>query len=555
MTAPRGVPGSIGTLAVVAVVVLIVGTGAAVATLPASDPAATAACTADPTTVAPGESVTLDASSSQATSVEFDVDGDGTYDRQDSTDFVVTVSYSSAGTYQPTVRATDGSTDTTGCGTVTVESNDPPDAAVTADPDPAEPGQSVTLDAAGSSDPDGSIVEYRWDVDGDGTVDTTTGSPTTSTSFGQAGDHDVGVTVVDGDGATDTATTTVTVQANQAPSAALTGSPSTAEAGESVSLDASGSTDSDGSIAEYRWDLDDDGTVEQTTSSPTASTSFGQSGDYDLAVTVVDDDGATDAATWTVTVAANEPPVVSVTASPQPAVPGQTVQFDASASSDADGSIVTFRWDTDGDGSVEQTTNGPLVSTQYGQSGTYAVSLTVEDDEGATATTVRELTVRSPTASCEADPTTVGPTEAVTLDASGSPSPDTVDFDVDGDGTDDVTGRSTLTHTTSYDKAGTYEPRVRVHVGSQSATATCDTITVDAGGDSAATAAADQATTTANQATTTTADQATTGTATTAQGADEGEAGLPLAPIGVVGALLAALAVLWYVRVGTDGEA
>jgi len=546
-----------GTVAVVAVVLLTVGTGAALATLPASDPAATAACTADPMSVEPGDAVTLDASSSQATSVEFDVDGDGSYDRRDTTDFVVTVTYSISGTYQPTVRASDGSTDTTGCGTVTVSSNDPPEAALTANPDRAEPGQSVTLDASGSSDPDGSLVEYRWDLDGDGTVDTTTGSPTTSTSFTQAGDHNVGVTVLDGDGATDTATTTVAVQANQAPSAALTGSPSTAGTGETVSLDASGSTDADGSIPEYRWDRDGDGTVERTTSSPTASTSFGQSGEYDVAVTVVDDDGATDAATWTVTVAANEPPVVSLAASPAPAVPGQTVQLDASGSSDPDGSIVTYRWDTDGDGSVEQTTSGALVSTQYGQSGTYPVSVTIEDDEGATATTVHELTVRSPTASCEADPTTVGPTEAVTLEVSGSPSPDTVDFDVDGDGAFDVTGQSSRTHTTSYDQAGTYEPRVRVHVGGQSATATCDALSVDAGGNGAATAAADDdgaAASTLNQATTTTADQDTTRTATTARGEDEGEAGLPLAPVGVVGALVAVLAVLWYVRVGTDGE-
>jgi len=551
-------PATWWTLGVVAAVALTCSTGGAVATLPAGGPAAVASCTVSPSTVEGGDAVTLDASASQdASIVEFDVEGDGTYDRQDSTDFVITVSYSSAGTYQPTVRARNGSTDTSGCGTVTVEANDPPDAALTVDPDPVEPGQSVTLDASESSDPDGSIVEYRWDLDGDGTVDTTTGSPTTSTSFSQAGDHDVAVTVVDGEGATDAGTTTVTVRANRPPSAALTGSPSTAETGETVSLDAGGSTDSDGSISEYRWDLDGDGTVERTTSAPTASTSFGQSGEYDVAVTVVDDDGATDVATWTVTVAANEPPVVSLAASPAPAVPGQTVQLDASGSSDPDGSIVTYRWDTDGDASVERTTSGALVSTQYGQSGTYAVSVTVEDDEGATATTVHELAVRSPAASCEADPTTVGPTEAVTLEASGSPSPDTVDFDVDGDGAFDVTGQSSRTHTTSYDQAGTYEPRVRVHVGGQSATATCDALSVDAGGDGAATTAADDdgaAAITLNQATTTTADHDTTRTATTARGEDEGEAGLPLAPVGVVGALVAVLAALWYVRDGTDGE-
>jgi glucose/arabinose dehydrogenase len=89
--------------------------------------------------------------------------------------------------------------------------NDPPTAAVTASPSPALVGQTVTFDASGSMDADGSVVEYRWDVGADGTVDATTSAPTFNESFASAGTRNVSVTVVDDDGATDAATATVAV--------------------------------------------------------------------------------------------------------------------------------------------------------------------------------------------------------------------------------------------------------------------------------------------------------------------------------------------------------
>jgi PKD repeat protein len=89
---------------------------------------------------------------------------------------------------------------------------------------------------------------------------------------------------------------------NLAPSAVLDYAPSNPTAGESVSFDASGSTDADGAIATYEWDFDGDGTVDATTADPRVTHAYAATGEYDATVTVSDGAGATDAATRTVAV-------------------------------------------------------------------------------------------------------------------------------------------------------------------------------------------------------------------------------------------------------------
>lgn len=78
---------------------------------------------------------------------------------------------------------------------------------------PAEPRvrQEVTFDATESYDPDGTIVEYRWDFDGDGTVDLTTTEPTASHTFEEGGGYQPRLTVVDNEGATNSYTGSIYV--------------------------------------------------------------------------------------------------------------------------------------------------------------------------------------------------------------------------------------------------------------------------------------------------------------------------------------------------------
>jgi 1-phosphatidylinositol phosphodiesterase len=77
-------------------------------------------------------------------------------------------------------------------------------------------GQSVTLDASASTDPDHGTLTYRWDFDNNGTWDATNSSPKVSRFYSNQGSHTVRLQVSDGENSAET-TTTVTVN-NVAPS-------------------------------------------------------------------------------------------------------------------------------------------------------------------------------------------------------------------------------------------------------------------------------------------------------------------------------------------------
>ncbi len=185
-------------------------------------------------------------------------------------------------------------------------SNHKPSANLTIAPNPVETGKQVTFDASGSTDSDGSIIRYQWDLDGNGSYETDTGStPTASSSFAKEGQVAVSVRVYDDGLAVDTATKTLTVGSPepQPPTASFSAQPNPAIASVPVHLDASGSSDPDGQIVKYEWDLDGNGSYETDTgSTPTTTHVFSETGTVDVGLRVTDDSGMTDSATVPVTV-------------------------------------------------------------------------------------------------------------------------------------------------------------------------------------------------------------------------------------------------------------
>jgi PKD repeat protein len=190
---------------------------------------------------------------------------------------------------------------------VTVEAPDaPPSAVLSATPHSGTAPLNVTADASASTDTDATpISSYRFDF-GDGTVKAPQTAPTASHTYTAAGSYTLTVTVTDTGGQSATATTQVTVTAPDLPPAAsLTATPSSGLAPLQVSLDASGSTDTDTSpVDTYRFDFGDGATTAATTGAIVAHT-YAAAGVYTAKVTVTDTAGLSSTATVQVTVFAN----------------------------------------------------------------------------------------------------------------------------------------------------------------------------------------------------------------------------------------------------------
>jgi len=296
-----------------------------------------------------------------------------------------------------------------------VECNTSPVAEIDA-PSAGNVGQSISFDANDSTDSDGSIVSYSWDF-GDG-HDGAGVSP--SHSYSEAGDYTVILTVTDNDGGTDQDSHGIEISepVNEAPKARFTYSPSDPGIGEEVRFTATFSRDSDGRIVSYEWSFGD-GSFEQGV---LVAHTYASDGTYTVALTVTDNDGASDSDSTIVQIDAEnsfpEPAFVVLASS---IVVGEEVAFDPSLSGDHDGEIVWYGWDWNGDGSVDLSIERSTVNERvlyswdtdmdgepesfteelecvrhvFSESGTYHVTLTVFDDEGAESRVGKSVVVMS----------------------------------------------------------------------------------------------------------------------------------------------------------------
>ena len=151
----------------------------------------TSASSSDPD---PGETATL--------TRRWDLDNDGSWDTGE-TGVTATRTFATPGTrtVRLEVRDTPDSAAHVTTLAVTVQ-NRAPTARIEQSPAAARPGQAVTLDSAGSSDPDGTVASRRWDLDNDGQFDDST-ETSVSQTYAAAGTYTARLEVTDDRGVTD----------------------------------------------------------------------------------------------------------------------------------------------------------------------------------------------------------------------------------------------------------------------------------------------------------------------------------------------------------------
>jgi PKD repeat protein len=265
-----------------------------------------------------------------------------------------------------------------------------------------------TFDASGSDDPDGSIDSYNWDFG-----DSTDSGEIIDHTYDAAGIYSVVLTVTDDGGATDADIQDVTVSEP----------PDTMHIGD---LDGDRTTNKNKWTARVTLEVHDsahnpvsNATVSGTWSEGAIGTSacttdasgqcmVSQAGILKRVPSVAfsvdditqetllyspaenhDEGGDSDGTTVTVylEVLTNQPPVASFIYS----CVDLACDFDASASTDPDGSVAVYEWNF-GDGNTDAV-SGVVAYHAYASDGSYTVALTVTDNEGASDTDTQTVTV------------------------------------------------------------------------------------------------------------------------------------------------------------------
>ena len=362
------------------------------------------------------------------------------------------------------------------------EGNEAPTSNLSVNPTSGESPLTVTFTLT-ASDNDGNISLWELDIDNDGSPDYSgTGDPpfTRVHTYANQGYYTAQLTVTDNEGKTGTDAITIIVNEssteNQSPTCTLLVTPSSGYAplGVTFSMDAH---DPGGTIVSWSLDIDNDGIADYSGTGSLLSTkahTYFSTGTYTATLTVIDNQGASNTDTVTLSVteipSENQSPTCLLTVNPSSGSVPLSVSFIMTAS-DPDGTISTWILDIDNDGIPEYSGSGtPPSTTQhiYQTAGTYTAKFTVTDNHGATVSYSRILTITEtpsenhlPTCTLAAAPLSGIAPLAVTFTLSASDSDGSIftwSLDINNDGTSDYAGSGTppTTQQHIYQEMGTY---------------------------------------------------------------------------------------------------
>jgi hypothetical protein len=258
----------------------------------------------------------------------------------------------------------------------------------------------------------------------------------------------------------------ITIGEEAAPTASA-GGPYTAPEGSALVLDGTGSSDPNGDTLSYSWDLNNDGTPDDITANPTIGAATlnnlglgsGPKTVTDAKLTVSDGFGAPVTTSFTITIT-NVAPTLTIGPPAGAVTAGTPAQFtftsaDASLA-DAAGTF-TYKIDWDGDGTVDETVNGPAshqVNHTYAAPG--AVTVKAKTNDGTDDSVEATLPVTVDPAAATPTPT---PTDTATPTATAT---GTATATATATGTATATSTATPTATACAGCGGTPTPTATV---------------------------------------------------------------------------------------------
>ena len=264
------------------------------------------------------------------------------------------------------------------------------------------PQGSYQLNGNGSFDPDGSISSYLWTkLSGPGSYSISNNAivnPVISSLVN--GVYRMELLVSDNDG--NVARDTMEVVVNIPPVSAAGSDVERTLPQNSVVMNGSGSSDADGSITSYQWTRLS-GPLQYSISSATSvspTISNLVKGVYEFQLQVTDNRGATGSDVVRITVYGmpNVAPVAQAGNDQNIVLPTSSTSLNGTASSDADGSIVTYQWSqVSGPNTANIVSPGSATTTVSGLvEGSYQFQLQVRDDSSATDTDIMVVNVAPP---------------------------------------------------------------------------------------------------------------------------------------------------------------
>lgn len=307
-----------------------------------------------------------------------------------------------AGDYVVTLVVSDGKLDSAPASATVRASNTAPVADAGLDRS-ARVGETAVLDGSRSSDANGDPLTYAWTLEtrpgASAAVVVDASQPIARLVPDVDGAYVLSLVVSDGTLASvaDRVTLTVAaVGANRAP-VADAGADQNVPTGTTVTLDGSASADPDGNLISYAWTLDTRPGGSAATladaASPRPSFVADRSGTYVASLVVNDGVLASIADQVVVTVSSSNSAPAADAGPDQNVLVGATVELDGSASSDADGDLLTYAWSITSRpaGSSAQLTyvdgvaDDPAPTFVADLPGVYVVSLVVSDGKAFSA--------------------------------------------------------------------------------------------------------------------------------------------------------------------------